>query len=111
VLPHGAGPAIAWHAAEINADSETILQRLADDANQAIPGQWWMAQSGEGATDFVRQYDQHRTEQGGTPDPPSVTPGYYLNGELLSPSPAATDPVLGSHVAPDTSEADHGKLG
>lgn len=101
LLPDGDDPSIILKATAINAETAMVLEELADGANQAISSEWWIPQTGEGVTGFVEEFDQHRAEQGGTPDANSVAPGYYLNGELQMPQPPPPNPVLGSSTPPD----------
>jgi hypothetical protein len=95
---------IAPHVAEINADASSIIHQMADEANAAIPSEWWIAQNGQGVTAFVADFDQQRAEHGGQADSHSVTPGYYLNGELQTSAPPPPDPVLGSHVSAESAD-------
>jgi hypothetical protein len=90
LLPDGADLA-APLIMRLDADAMTTIQLMADDANAHIPTDWWIPQNGSGATDFLIAHDASWAAQGGTPDPHSVQPGYYLNGVLQDPSTPAPD--------------------
>jgi hypothetical protein len=88
----------------LDADALATLQRMADDANGHIPNDWWIPQSGTGATDFLTAHDANWADRGGTPDASSVQPGYYLNGVLQDPATPAPDltPLPAAPTLPDT---------
>lgn len=67
--------------------SEAVLERMADEANDQIPKEWWIPQNGTGITEFVTTYNEDQVSQGGAPGAHSVQPGYYLNGVLQDPAP------------------------
>ncbi|MGQ0680830.1 hypothetical protein [Bradyrhizobium sp.] len=94
----GAAPAIDSNIAQLAEHAEAVLQEMADGANNVIPTEWWMTQSGEGVVEFLKTYDG---EQDGTPSANSVEPGYYLNGELQAPAPEAPLPKLELYEKPD----------
>ena len=75
----------------LDADAMATIQQMADDANGHIPTDWWIPQSGTGATDFLTAHDANWAANGGTPDANSVQPGYYLNGMLQDPTTPAPD--------------------
>jgi hypothetical protein len=79
--------------ARLNSDAMATIEQLAADANAEIPANWQMPQTDGGATDFLVGHDAAWAERGGTPDAHSVTPGYYVNGELQErpsePTPSA----------------------
>jgi hypothetical protein len=90
--------------ARLDADAMASLQRMADDANAHIPNDWWIPQNGTDATNFLTAHDAAWADRGGTPDPHSVQPGYYLNGVLQDPVTAAPDatPLAAAATVPDT---------
>lgn len=98
-----AGGKIDAIATKILVDSDAELQRMADDANDHIPQDWWMQQGNSGATDFVTAHDADWAARDGAPDAHSVEPGYYLNGALQTPAPEPPDqtPVEDPAPAPD----------
>ena len=83
--------------------SETILERMADEANDQIPKEWWIPQNGTGVTEFVTAYNEDQVSQEGAPGAHSVQPGYYLNGVLQDPAPLRPDqtPAPQPEPAPD----------
>lgn len=83
--------------------SQIILERMADEANDQIPKEWWIPQNGTGITEFVTAYNQDQVSQDGAPGSHSVQPGYYLNGELQDPAPLPPDqaPLPDPVPAPD----------
>jgi len=89
--------------ARLNSDVLATIEQLAADADAQIPANWRMSQTDGGATDFVIAHDAAWADGGGMPDAQSVTPGYYVNGELqdrpLEPSPPAEPEKL-----PDTGD-------
>jgi hypothetical protein len=87
----------------LNSDAMTIIEELAADANAAIPVNWQMPQTDGGATDFVIARDAAWADGGGTPDAHSVTPGYYVNGELQE-RPSETTPPAEPPELPDTGD-------
>jgi len=87
---------------QLNSDVLATVEQLAADAGAQIPVNWQMTTLTDGgAIDFVKAHDAAWADSGGTPDAHSVTPGYYVNGELQErpseSSPAAEPPAL-----PDT---------
>ena len=103
----GEGKVLSYDTTEIRAETDTILQRMADNANDQIPGEWAIAKSGTGITDFVRTFDQASASGDDAPGAHSVQPGYYLNGELAtrpetpeqpSIAEAQTKPDLGHDI-------------
>lgn len=83
--------------------SQTILERMADEANDQIPKEWWIPQNGAGITEFVTAYNDDQVSQNGAPGAHSVQPGYYLNGVLQDPAPLPPDqtPIPQPEPAPD----------
>ncbi len=82
----------------------TIIEELAADANAAIPDNWQMPQTDGGAADFLITHDAAWADGGGEPDAHSVTPGYYVNGELQErPSGNAA-----GRQAPELPDTGHG---
>src|SRR5258708_38349634 len=73
-------------------------------ANGPTPNDWWIPQSGPGATGFLTAHDADLADRGGTPDANSVQPGYYLNGVLQDPATPAPDltPLPAAPTLPDT---------
>ncbi|MDO8979551.1 MAG: hypothetical protein Q7V17_10015 [Afipia sp.] len=94
---------ITAHTELIAQHSETILQEMADEANNEIPREWWIPQDGAGITEFVNSYNEDQVAHNGTPSAHSVEPGYYLNGELQTPRPEspAETPLPDPVPAPD----------
>ncbi len=90
--------------ARLDADAMASLQRMADDASAHIPNDWWIPQNGTDATNFLTAHDTAWADRGGTPDPHSVQPGYYLNGVLQDPATPAPDatPLAAAATVPDT---------
>ena len=88
----------------LNSDAMTIIEELAADANAAIPVDWQMPQTDGGATDFLSTHDAAWADGGGTPDAHSVTPGYYVNGELQERPSEETPPA----EAPELPDTGHG---
>ncbi|ANW03756.1 hypothetical protein [Bradyrhizobium icense] len=66
----------------LNSDAMATIKELAADVNAAIPIEWQMPKTDGGVTDFVIARDAAWADSGGEPDTHSVTPGYYVNGEL-----------------------------
>lgn len=87
----------------LNSDVLATIEQLAADANAQIPDNWQMPQTDGGATDFVIAHDANWAERGGTPDEHSVTPGYYVNGELQDP-PSEPPPPAEPEKLPDTGD-------
>src|SRR5206468_1214733 len=102
-LPANALAVVEPLIAQLNSDAMATIEQLAADANAQIPVNWQMPQTDGGATDFLGGHDAAWADRGGMPDAHSVTPGYYVNGELqerpLEPSPPAEPEKL-----PDTGE-------
>lgn len=94
---------IAAQSELIAQHSETILERMADEANDQIPKEWWIPQNGTGVTEFVTAYNEDQVSQEGAPGAHSVQPGYYLNGVLQDPAPLPPDqtPAPQPEPAPD----------
>lgn len=90
--------------ARLDGDAMATIQHMTDDANAQIPTDWWMPQNSTGAADFLTAHDANWAANGGTPDPHSVQPGYYLNGVLQDPSTPAPDltPLAAPAPLPDT---------
>ena len=88
----------------LNSDAMPIIEELAADANAPIPGNWQMPQTDGGATDFLKAHDAARADGGGEPDAHSVTPGYYVNGELQERPSEETPPA----EAPELPDTGHG---
>jgi hypothetical protein len=88
----------------LNADAMATIKQMADDANAHVPSDWWIPQNGTGATDFLAAHDAKWAANGGTLDPNSVHPGYYLNGVLQDPAPTPPDhtPLAAPAPLPDT---------
>jgi hypothetical protein len=89
--------------ARLNSDAMATIEQLAADANAQIPVNWQMPQTDGGATDFVIAHDAAWAERGGTPDTHSMTPGYYVNGELQE-RPAEPAPPVEPEKLPDTGD-------
>jgi len=87
----------------LNSDAMATIEQLATDANAQIPVNWQMPQTDGGATDFVIAHDAAWAERGGTPDAHSVTPGYYVNGELQE-RPSEPAPPAEPEKLPDTGD-------
>jgi hypothetical protein len=90
---------------QLDADAMATIQHMADDANAHIPSDWWIPQTGTGATDFLTAHDANWAANGGMPDANSVQPGYYLNGVLQNPATPAPDLTP---LAPPASVPDNG---
>jgi hypothetical protein len=91
---------IAAQANELTLHTENILQRMADEANDQIPKEWWIPQNGTGITDFADAHAKELVSLSGTPGMHSVEPGYYLNGVLQDPAPTPPDQVPPPDPAP-----------
>lgn len=91
LLAGACSDSIASDIACIAADADTILQRMAENANDHIPAEWSMPQGNAGAIEFIKAYDDGLVSRDGAPDSHSVEPGYYLNGELQTPAPEPPD--------------------
>ena len=89
--------------ARLNSDVLATLEQLAADAAAQIPVNWQMPQTDGGATEFVIAHDAAWADRGGTPDTHSVTPGYYVNGELQD-RPSETSPPAEPEKLPDTGD-------
>jgi hypothetical protein len=89
--------------ARLNSDVLATLEQLAADAAAQIPVNWQMPQTDGGATDFVIAHDAAWADRGGTPDTHSVTPGYYVDGELQD-RPSETSPPAEPEKLPDTGD-------
>lgn len=94
---------VAAQAAELTVHTEAVLQRMADEANDQIPKEWWIPQNGTGIVDFADLHSQDLISRAGTPEAHSVEPGYYLNGVLQDPAPTPPDqiPLPAPEPAPD----------
>ena len=103
-LPADALAVVAPLIERLNSDAMTIIEELAADANAAIPVDWQMPQTDGGATDFLTTHDAAWADGGGEPDAHSVTPGYYVNGELQERPSEATPPA----EAPELPDTGHG---
>jgi len=103
LLPAGTFPGDSL-IARLDFDAKSTIQHMADDANAQIPTDWWITQNGTGATNFLAAHDAAWAASGGTPDPHSVQPGYYLNGVEQDPSTPAPDltPLAAPAALPDT---------
>lgn len=93
--------ALSVQAAQLIGLAASLLQQMADDANAQLPEQWWISQNNAGITDYLKEFDSSRAEQG-VPSANSVAPGYYLNGELQTPTPEPPSPELGRNTDHDT---------
>lgn len=97
VLPAGCGDAaaalVSVQAEQLTAHTEAILQRMADEANDQIPKEWWIPRNGTGLTDLANSHDDNLVLRAGAPDTHSVEPGYYLNGVLQDPAMTPPDQV------------------
>ena len=102
-LPANALAAVEPLIAGLNSDAMATIEQLAADANAQIPVNWQMPQTDGGATDFVISHDAAWAERGGTPDAHSVTPGYYVNGELQE-RPSEPTPPAEPEKLPDTGD-------
>ena len=89
--------------ARLNSDAMATIEQLAADANAADSADWQMPQTDGGATDFLVAHDAAWAERGGTPDAHSVTPGYYVNGELQE-RPSEPTPPAEPEKLPDTGD-------
>jgi hypothetical protein len=89
--------------AQLNSDAMATIEHLAADANAQIPTNWQMPQTDGGAKDFLVAHDASWAERGGTPDAHSVTPGYYVNGELQE-RPSEPAPPVEPEKLPDTGD-------
>lgn len=94
---------IACDIARLTSDTELVLQRMAEDANEHIPNEWLIPQDTAGVTDFLKAYDDDFASRDGAPGAHSVDPGYYLNGVLQNPAPEPPDqtPLPERAPAPD----------
>ncbi|MBR1121927.1 hypothetical protein JQ628_10425 [Bradyrhizobium lablabi] len=95
---YGAEPAIDGNIAQLSVHADAVLREMADNANDAIPVEWWIPQSGQGVVEFLQTSDPERD---GTPSPHSVDAGYYLNGVLQEPAPDTPLPTLELYEKPD----------
>jgi hypothetical protein len=89
--------------ARLNSDAMAAIEQLAADANAQIPVDWQMPKTDGGATDFLIARDAAWADGGGTPDPHSVTSGYYVNGELQERPTEETPPAEPPEL-PDTGD-------
>jgi hypothetical protein len=89
--------------ARLNSDAMAAIEQLAADANAQIPVDWQMPKTDGGATDFLIARDAAWADGGGTPDPHSVTPGYYVNGEFQERPTEETPPAEPPEL-PDTGD-------
>lgn len=110
VMAHGDSLACDCDTALITAQSgaiaehsQTILEKMADEANDQIPKEWWIPQNGTGVTEFVTAYNESQVSHEDAPGAHSVQPGYYLNGVLQDPAPLPPDqtPAPVPEPAPD----------
>jgi len=102
-LPANALAAVEPLIAGLNSDAMATIEQLAADANAQIPVNWQMPQTDGGATDFLVAHDAAWADRGGTPDAHSVTPGYYVNGELQE-RPLEPAPPVEPEKLPDTGD-------
>ena len=110
VMAHGDSLACDCDTALITAQSDmiaehsqAILDKMANEANDQIPKEWWIPQNGTGVTEFVTAHNEDQVSQEGVPGAHSVQPGYYLNGVLQDPAPLPPDqtPAPVPETAPD----------
>jgi hypothetical protein len=87
----------------LDSDVAATIEDLAADANAATPVNWQIPQTDGGATDFLTARDAAWADGGGEPDPHSVTPGYYVNGELQQ-RPSEPTPPHDAEELPDTGQ-------
>ncbi|MBR1280160.1 hypothetical protein [Bradyrhizobium sp. AUGA SZCCT0283] len=102
-LPANALVAVEPLIARLNIDAMATIEQLAADASAQIPANWQMPQTDGGATDFLIGHDAAWAERGGTADAHSVTPGYYVNGELQE-RPSEPAPPVEPEKMPDTGD-------
>jgi hypothetical protein len=88
----------------LNSDAMATIEELVADANAAIPVDWHMPKTDGGVTDFLTTRDAAWADGGGEPDANSVTPGYYVNGELQERPSEPTPP----HEPPELPDTGHG---
>jgi hypothetical protein len=75
----------------LNAEADHAIAQMVTGADAAIPVDWYAPQHTDALQVFVAAHDQAWADRGGTADPHSVTPGYYLNGDLQDPAPTPPD--------------------
>lgn len=74
-------------ASMLAAESGNTLDVLGVLSDYAIPNIWQeVPQDTMALGVYVQAYDQHLLADSGMPEPHSVTPGYYTNGEIQDPS-------------------------
>ena len=88
--------------ARLNSDVLATIEQLAADAGRPDSRQLADATLTDGgATDFLKAHDAAWADSGGAPDAHSVTPGYYVNGELQE-RPSESSPSAEPPKLPDT---------
>jgi hypothetical protein len=103
VIGYGSGSiTILAGANQLSFDASKLLLHMADEANMQIPSAWWMEQTNTGVIVAVQEFDKEQVDHGGVPNANSVAPGYYLNGELQTPTSNPPTPLLGGDTTHDT---------
>lgn len=87
----------------LNSDAMATIEQLVTDADAQIPVDWQVQKTDGGVTDFVVAHDAAWVDRGGAPDAHSLTPGYYVNGELQQ-RPSEETPPAEPEKLPDTGE-------
>jgi hypothetical protein len=87
----------------LNDDAMATIEQLAADANAEIPESWCVPQNDAGAAEFLAARDAAWADAEGTPDEHSVSPGYYVDGELQQ-RPSDPTPPAEPETLPDTGQ-------
>lgn len=86
---------------KLNSDAADVIEHLVDNAHAQFAAEWEIPKTDGGLADFVVAHDADWADGGGVPDSNSVTPGYYVNGELQE-RPAESSPPAEPPELPDT---------
>jgi hypothetical protein len=87
----------------LNSDAMAAIEQLVAEANAELPADWQMVKTDGGVTEFLKAHDAAWADGGGEPDANSVTPGYYVNGELQE-RPSEPTPPHETKELPDTGD-------
>jgi hypothetical protein len=84
----------------LNAEADHAIAQMVAGADAAIPADWNAPHQTDALPTFLAAHDQAWADRDGAADPHSVTPGYYLNGELQDPAPTPPDQLPAPETAP-----------
>jgi hypothetical protein len=100
-LPADALAQVAPLIEKLNSDATSVIEHLVDNANAQFATEWEIPKTDGGLADFVVAHDAAWVDRAGAPDANSVTPGYYVNGELQERPAESSSPAEPPEL-PDT---------